>query len=99
MDTIICNNRWISGIKQILIVVFLFICFSCIFFPIVFYSFIIELKNDKGKRIDRKVFKNIQVAGGRTVVNLDSFRFKTVPDGCYFLVYTVKEQNPPYSRK
>lgn len=45
MDTIICNNRWISGIKQILIVVFLFICFSCIFFPIVFYSFIIELKN------------------------------------------------------
>ena len=60
---------------------------------------IIELKNDKGKRIDRKVFKNIQVAGGRTVVNLDSFRFKTVPDGCYFLVYTVKEQNPPYSRK
>lgn len=46
MDTIICNNRWISGIKQMLIVVFLFICFSCIFFPIVFYSFIIELKNE-----------------------------------------------------
>ena len=54
----------------------------------------IELKNDKGKRIDRKIFKNIQVAGGRTVVNLDGFRFKTVPDGYYFLVYTVKEQNP-----
>lgn len=44
MTTIICNNRWASGIKPILIVVFLFICFSCIFFPIVFYSFIIELK-------------------------------------------------------
>lgn len=59
----------------------------------------IELKNDKGKRIDRKIFKNIQVAGGRTVVNLDGFRFKTVPDGYYFLVYTVKEQNPPYRYK
>ncbi|MBC5632984.1 glycosyl hydrolase family 2 [Parabacteroides hominis] len=59
----------------------------------------IELKNDKGKRIDRKVFKNIQIAGGRTIVNLDSFRFKTVPDGCYFLVYTIKELNPPSSRK
>ena len=51
----------------------------------------IELKNDKGKRIDRKVFKNIQVDGGRTVLNLDGFRFKTVPDGCYFIMYTVKE--------
>lgn len=51
----------------------------------------IELKNDKGKRIDRKVFKNIQVDGGRTVLKLDGFRFKTVPDGCYFIMYTVKE--------
>lgn len=46
MNTIIFNNRWISGIKPIVIVVFLFLCFICIFFPVVFYSFIIELKKE-----------------------------------------------------
>lgn len=51
----------------------------------------IDLKNDKGKRVYRKVIKNIHVDGGRTIVNLDGFRFKTVPDGYYFIVYSVKE--------
>lgn len=46
MDTIICNNRVVAGIKTILMIGFLFICFSCIFFPVVFYSFIIRLKNE-----------------------------------------------------
>ena len=46
MTTIIFNNRWISGINPIVIVVFLFLCFICIFFPVVLYSFIIELNKE-----------------------------------------------------
>lgn len=44
MDTIVCNNRFLMGLKPIIIAAFLLICFSCIFLPVVFYAFIVELK-------------------------------------------------------
>lgn len=51
----------------------------------------IELKNDKGKTVECKRIKNIQVDKGRSVTKLDSFRFKTKHDGCYFIVYRITE--------
>lgn len=51
----------------------------------------IELKNNKGKTVERKKIKNIPIDKGCSVTKLDSFRFKTQQDGCYFVVYTLTE--------
>lgn len=50
----------------------------------------IELQNEKGKSVDRKIIRNIEVDGGRTIIKLDDFKFKRVPDGYYFIVYSIK---------
>ena len=52
----------------------------------------IELKNDKGKTVERKKIKNIQVDKGRSVTKLDCFQFKPKEDGCYFIVYTITDE-------
>lgn len=49
----------------------------------------IELKNEKGKTVERKKINNIRVGKGRSVTRLDSFRFRPKQDGCYFVVYTI----------
>ena len=50
---------------------------------------IVELQDVNGKTVDKKRFKNITIGAGRTMTKMDSFRFKKVNDGCYFIKYTV----------
>lgn len=49
----------------------------------------VELCNEKGKVLERKIFKNIQVPAGRSVTRLDSFRFRSKGEGCRFIVYKL----------
>ena len=49
----------------------------------------IELKNEKGKTVERR--KNIHIDKGRSITKLHRFQFKPKPDGCYFIVYTITE--------
>lgn len=49
----------------------------------------VELQNEKGRVLERKVFKNIPVAEGRSVTRLEPFRFKSVSEGCRFIVYKL----------
>lgn len=51
----------------------------------------IELKNEKGKTVERKKIKNIRLEKEKNVTKLDSLQFKVKQDGCYFIVYTVEE--------
>lgn len=51
---------------------------------------LIELKNEKGKTVERKRIKDIRVEKGRSVTKLEPFRFKTKRDGRYFIVYTIE---------
>ena len=50
----------------------------------------IELKNSKGKVIERRILKNIEVPAGRSVTRLDPFRFKTSKEGCFFIEYRIQ---------
>ncbi len=49
----------------------------------------VELKNVKGKVLERRVFKNIPVAAGRSVTRLAPFRFKNSTEGQRFIVYKL----------
>lgn len=51
----------------------------------------IELQNEKGRVVERKVFKNVNVPAGRSVTRLDAFRFRNNREGCYFVVYKLKK--------
>jgi hypothetical protein len=53
----------------------------------------VELKNTKGKVIEKKVFKNIKVEAGRSVTRLEPFRFKTNNEGCHFIEYKINKIN------
>ena len=53
-------------------------------------NLIIELKNSKGKVIEKRILKNIEVPSGRGVTRLDPFRFKTSKEGCYFIEYRIQ---------
>ena len=53
----------------------------------------VVLKNSKGKVVEKKVFKNVAVAAGRSVTRLEPFRFKTKSEGCHFIEYTVSKIN------
>ena len=53
-------------------------------------NLIIELKNSKGKVIEKRILKNIEVPAGRRVTRLDPFRFKTSKEGCYFIEYRIQ---------
>jgi len=51
----------------------------------------VKLKNSKGKIVERKEFKNIEVPAGRSVTRMEPFRFKTRVEGCYFIEYTISK--------
>lgn len=53
----------------------------------------IELKNSKGKVVEKRVFKNVEVAAGRSVTRLEPFRFKTRNEGCHFIEYKLNKVN------
>ena len=50
----------------------------------------IELQNERGKVLERKVFKNISVPAGRSVTHLEPFRFRINSEGTKFIVYKLK---------
>ena len=49
----------------------------------------VQLQDEKGKAVEKKVFKDVEVSGGRSVTRLEPFRFRTLRPGCYFIVYTI----------
>ena len=50
----------------------------------------IELQNASGRVVERKQFKNIEVAAGRSTTRLEGFRFRNNREGCYFVVYKIE---------
>lgn len=52
-------------------------------------TLVVELCNEKGKVIERRTFKDVNVEAGRSVTRLEPFRFKTKKAGCYFVVYKL----------
>ena len=55
-------------------------------------TLVIELRDAKGKTIEKKTIKKIQVAAGRSVTRLDSFKFKHRVEGCHFIVYHIQKE-------
>lgn len=51
----------------------------------------VELQNEAGRVVERKVFKNVSVQAGRSVTRLDAFRFRNKREGCYFVVYKLQK--------
>ena len=49
----------------------------------------VELQNEKGKVLERKVFKDISVPSGRSVTRLEPFRFRRSSEGTHFIVYKL----------
>ncbi len=54
---------------------------------------IIELQDLDGKTVDKKVFKNIELAEGRNSQQFKKFRFKEVEDGTYAIRYDIINKN------
>jgi len=52
----------------------------------------IELQNLRGKTLEKKTFRDIQVPAGRSVTRLDAFRFRHASEGTHFLVYKLSKQ-------
>ncbi len=50
----------------------------------------VELLNGNGKVLERKIFKNIEVAEGRSVTRLAPFRFRNKSQGNKFIVYSIR---------
>ena len=53
----------------------------------------VELRNSKGKVVERKVFRSVEVAQGRSVTRLEAFRFGKKHEGCHFIVYKLVCKN------
>lgn len=49
----------------------------------------VEVKTNKGRRVDEKTYRNVRLAGGRTVTTLASWRPKFPGDGYYAIEYTT----------
>lgn len=49
----------------------------------------IVLKNSKGKIVDKKLFRDIELPAGRSVTRLEPFRFNTRREGCHFIEYKL----------
>jgi hypothetical protein len=49
----------------------------------------VELCTAKGKVVERKVFRNVEVPQGRSVTRLEPFRFRKKHEGCHFIVYRL----------
>ena len=52
----------------------------------------VELQNEKGRVIERKVFRNVEVPSGRSVTKLEPFRFRSDREGCHFIVYRLAKK-------
>jgi len=52
-------------------------------------TLVVELCNEKGRVVERRTFKNVDVAAGRSVTTLQPFRFKAKREGCHFIVYRL----------
>ena len=52
-------------------------------------TLIVELQNEKGKTLEKKTFRNVQVPAGRSVSRLEEFRFRNHSEGCRFIVYKI----------
>ncbi len=52
----------------------------------------VELQNEKGRVLERKVFKGVSVPEGRSVTRLEPFRFRNSSEGCRFLVYKLESR-------
>jgi hypothetical protein len=50
----------------------------------------VELQNEKGRVLERRYFKDIEVTEGRSVTRLDPFRFRNSSEGCRFIVYKLQ---------
>ena len=57
----------------------------------------VELQNENGKVLERKVLKNIRVSAGRSVTRVEPFRFRNSSEGIRFVVYktTVMSAGTP----
>ena len=51
----------------------------------------ITLVDEKGGTIEKKVFRNVQVAQGRSITRLPSFRFRSRKEGCYAILYSLSK--------
>ena len=49
----------------------------------------VELQNERGKVLEKKVIKNISVPAGRSVTRLEPFRFRNNSEGTRFIVYKL----------
>ena len=49
----------------------------------------IRLQDEKGKVLEKKVFKEVAVPAGRSVTRLSPFRFRSRRTGCHFIVYQI----------
>ena len=56
-----------------------------------FVNLTVELQNENGKVLERKVFSNIEVPAGRSVTRLEPFRFRSGREGCFFVVYEIRK--------
>jgi len=52
----------------------------------------VELQNEKGRVLERKVFRDVRVPEGRSVTRLEPFRFRNRSEGCYFIVYKLEKR-------
>ena len=51
----------------------------------------VELQTPQGRVVERKQYKNVEVAAGRSTTRLDAFRFRHSKPGCYFVVYKIQK--------
>lgn len=50
----------------------------------------VQLQDEKGIVLERKVFRQVEVPAGRSVTRLSPFRFRSRRSGCHFIVYQVR---------
>ena len=50
----------------------------------------VQLQDEKGKVLERKVFRQVEVPAGRSVTRLSPSRFRSRRSGCHFIVYQVR---------
>ena len=51
----------------------------------------VELQTPQGRVVERKQYKSVEVAAGRSTTRLDAFRFRHSKPGCYFVVYKIQK--------
>ena len=49
----------------------------------------VQLQNERGRTMERKVFQDVELPAGRSVTRLTPFRFRSRRQGCHFIVYSL----------